>query len=313
MLVSMPIKTTAQAIREATAQLLKESKDYYVIGEGVCDPKGAFGTTLNLHREFPGRVFEMPVSENGMTGVCIGTAVAGMRPIMVHMRVDFLLYAADQIINNAAKWWTMFGGRAGKCPMVIRAVMGRGWGQGAQHSQRLETFFAMIPGLRVVCPSNAHDAKGLLIKASRGNYPVLFLEHRWIHEITSDVPDQTYEVGFEPKIVRRGQENCCLVAWGYMVHECLKAAEFLQQQGIDVNVIDARGPVTNPDDHYILISENSGCPPSPHLSMYHYPDVVWIMSKVGRKLNRSIDFEAARQYVESRPHDVPNPDFRGPF
>jgi pyruvate/2-oxoglutarate/acetoin dehydrogenase E1 component len=309
----MPSKilNTAEAIREATAQLLEESPDYYVIGEGITDPKGAFKTTINLHKEFPGRVFDMPVSENGMTGVCIGSAVAGMRPIMVHMRADFLLYAADQIINNAAKWFQMFGGRGGHVPMVIRAVIGRGWGQGVQHSQHLENLFAAIPGLKVVCPSNAYDAKGLLITAARSENPVMFFEHRWIHDLQCEVPDEMYEIPFEPTIVRAGTD-LVITAWGYMVHECMKAADFLSKQGIEVAVVDSRGPC-GPGENYIVIREESCCPPAPALSRYFYPGIVRIMLEVGDVLGKKIELTEAVAYEAGRPHDVPNPDFRGPF
>lgn len=306
------ILTTSEAIREATAQLLEESPNYYVIGEGITDPKGAFQTTINLHKEYPGRVFDMPISENGMTGVCIGSAISGMRPIMVHMRADFLLYAADQIINNAAKWWQMFGGQGGTVPLVIRAVIGRGWGQGVQHSQHLEDLFARIPGLKITCPSNAYDAKGLLIAAARDNNPVLMFEHRWIHDLKSEVPDEMYEVSLdEPKMVRFGKD-INLAAWGYMVHECMKAAEFLSKQGIEACVVDSRGPVES-FPNTLVIQEESCCPPAPSLSKYFYPSIVSIMVRVGEALNRKVILTDALTYLDERAHDVPNQDFKGPF
>lgn len=304
--------TTAEAIRQATAQLLAESPDYYVIGEGITDSKGAFKTTLNLHKEFPGRVFDMPISENGLTGVCIGTAVAGMRPMMVHMRADFLLYAADQIINNAAKWHAMFGGRGGKVPMVIRAVVGRGWGQGVQHSQHLESLFSGIPGLNVVCPSNAYDAKGMLIRAMRSNNPTLFFEHRWIHDLQCEVPDEMYEVSCSDIEVVQSGGPLLVVSWGYMVHECKKAAEFLLKQHINPTFINSNGPVDDGPNR-IVIREDSCCPPSPALSKDFYPNTVSIMRRIGEKLGREIDLREAEAYVAGRPHDVPNPDFKGPF
>lgn len=305
----MPIKTTVEAIREATAQLLESSSDYFVIGEGVPDPKACFGSTKDLHKDFPGRIFDMPVSENGMTGVCIGAALGGMRPIMVHMRIDFLLYAADQIINNAAKWHAIFGGQQ-SVPMVIRAVLGRGWGQGLQHSQRLEKMFASIPGLKVVCPSNAYDAKGLLIAAARDNNPVLYFDHRWIHEMKSEVPDEMYEIAIgEPKVLRDGVIP--VTAWGYMVHEVMKAAEFLDKQGIEIQVIDSRGPIDGSAG--LVIEELSMCPPSPGASRGFYPTPVSIMTEVGQRLGVPVDTTAAELYVNSKPHDTPNEDFRGPF
>src|SRR3990167_3336413 len=167
-----------QAILEATTQLMESNPDVYVIGLGAPDPKGLFGTTMGLEEKFgPNRVMDMPASENAMTGIVIGSALMGMRPIMTHQRVDFSLLALDQLINNAAKWHYMFGGK-GSVPMVVRMFIGRGWGQGPQHSQTLHSIFAHIPGLKVVMPSNPQDAKGLFISSVQDNNPVIFLEHR---------------------------------------------------------------------------------------------------------------------------------------
>lgn len=281
----MPIKSTVEALNEATEQLLRESDKVFLIGEGVPDPKGCFGSTTGLKKKFPDRVFDMPVSENGMTGVCIGAAVSGMRPMMVHMRADFLLYAADQIINNAAKWWGMFGGQGGSCPLVIRAVVGRGWGQGLQHSQHLEKMFSEIEGLTVLCPSNAYDAKGMLIWASRQKNPVLFFEHRWIHELKCEVPDEMYEVKPEPVRVIGGALQSVLT-YGYLVHEAVEA----YKNNPIFEVWDMRGPKG------ATWVEKSCCPPSPHLSKGFYPTA----QNLGAP-------------PSDKPHDIPNPDFRGPF
>jgi pyruvate dehydrogenase E1 component beta subunit len=284
----VPIKTTAEAIREAQEQLLAQDGDVFIIGEGVND-QGAFGTTKDLKERFPRRVLEMPVSENGMTGVCIGAAVSGMRPIMIHMRADFLLYAADQIINNAAKWWGMFGGKAGTCPLVIRAIIGRGWGQGMQHSQHLEKLFSEIQGLTVVCPSNAKDAKGLLIWASRQNHPVLFFEHRWIHELKCEVPDEMYETPPYPTLVadttKKGQGKT-IRTYGYLVHEAIKAS-----QHTELIVWDTMSPKSA---NWV---EQSCCPPSPGLSKGFYPEA------------HDLCFTIPRH----EPNDVPNKEFVGPF
>lgn len=310
----MPIRTTAEAIREATVHILSEHPDAYVIGEGVNDPKGAFGTTKDLKFEFPGRIWEMPVSENALTGMCIGSAIAGMRPIMVHMRADFLLYAMDQLVNNAAKWHQMFGGRGGSVPLIIRAVVGRGWGGGLQHTQHLESLFAAIPGLLVMCPSNARDAKGMLIHAARQNNPVLFFEHRWIHELKCEVPEIAYEVSGPAMVVMGRRSHGTLAAWGYMVHECVKAAEFLQKQGFFPEVLDLRGAVPgNRASDYILVKERSGCPSSPYLSRGFYPNVVSIMQDVAAYLCTKIDTSEAEEYLKNKPLDVPNKDFIGPF
>jgi pyruvate/2-oxoglutarate/acetoin dehydrogenase E1 component len=284
----VPIKTVAEAIREAQYQLLTSDPNVFLIGEGVND-QGAFGTTKGLKDGFPGRVLEMPVSENGMTGVCIGAAVIGLRPIMIHMRADFLLYAADQIINNAAKWHMMFGGKAGNCPLVIRAIIGRGWGQGLQHSQHLEKMFSEIPGLTVVCPSDAYNAKGLLIWAARQKNPVLYFEHRWIHGLKCEVPEQMYEVRPEPVRLKRSKniEATVIKTYGYLVHEALRAAD----KDPSIEVWDMCGPK---DANWV---EKSCCPPSPHLSKEFYPEAHDLCSDIPR----------------NTPHDVPNKDFVGPF
>src|SRR3989344_1474080 len=184
----------AQAIREALDQSLAKDPRVFVVGEGVPDPKGVFGTSIGLREKYgKNRVWDMPVAENGMTGACIGAAISGMRPVLVHQRLDFALLSLDQIIKNAAKWFYMFGGQQ-SVPLVIRMVIGHGWGQGAQHSQNLQALFAHIPGLKVVMPATAHDAKGLLVASVRDNNPVIFLEHRWVHGVRGPVPEELYEI-----------------------------------------------------------------------------------------------------------------------
>ncbi len=232
--------THAQAIREALEQVMEKDSSVILIGEGVPDPKGIFGTTLGLQQKFgPERVMDMPVSENGMTGVCIGAAITGLRPVLVHQRIDFSLLSLDQIINNAAKWHYMFGGQQ-SVPLVIRMIVGHGWGQGAQHSQHLQAIFAHIPGLKVVMPSTAYDAKGLLISSIKDNNPVMFIEHRWLHNTSSKVPPEMYEIPLgKGKVVREG-DDCTIVASSYMTIEALRAADFLKERGISVEVIDLR-------------------------------------------------------------------------
>src|SRR5579872_1970482 len=183
-----------EAILEATDQIMELDPRVYLMGLGAPDPKGIFGTTSGLGKKYgPNRVMDMPTSENAMTGIAIGSAIEGMRPIMTHQRVDFFLLALDQLINNGAKWHYMFGGQM-KVPLVIRLIIGRGWGQGPQHSQSLQSFFAHIPGLKVVMPSNPYDAKGLLISAIEDDNPVVYLEHRWLHGIFGEVPKEIYRI-----------------------------------------------------------------------------------------------------------------------
>jgi pyruvate dehydrogenase E1 component beta subunit len=193
---------------------------------------------------------DMPVAENAMTGVAIGSALVGLRPIMTHQRVDFMLLSLDQIINNAAKWHYMFGGKM-KVPLVIRLIIGRGWGQGPQHSQSLQALFAHIPGLKVVMPTTPYDAKGLLISAVEDDNPVIYLEHRWLHNIFGPVPEKMYRVPIgQGKVMREGSQ-VSIVANSYMSIESLKAAEMLEKDGISAEVVDLR--TIKPLDEKLII------------------------------------------------------------
>lgn len=227
----------AQAILEATDQCMAEDSSVYIMGLGVTDPKGIFGTTLGLEAKYGKRVLDMPVAENGMTGVAIGSALIGMRPIMTHQRIDFMLLSFDQLINNAAKWHFMFGGQM-KVPLVIRLIIGRGWGQGPQHSQSLQAIFAHIPGLKVVMPSTPFDAKGLLIAAIKDDNPVIYIEHRWLHGISGQVPDEMYTVPIGKARKVRDGRDITITSSSYTTLEALRAAEILENENIKTEVID---------------------------------------------------------------------------
>jgi acetoin:2,6-dichlorophenolindophenol oxidoreductase subunit beta len=188
----------------------------------------------------------MPVAENAMTGVALGSCLVGMRPIMTHMRLEFAMTAMDQICNQAAKWHYMFGGQS-KVPMTLRMIIGRGWGQGPQHSQSLHAWFAHIPGLKVVMPSTPHDAKGLLIASIEDDNPVVFFEHRWLHNIHGPVPEGHYTVPLgEPRIVTEGVD-VTIVACSYATLDAIKAARLLERDGIKPEIIDLRTLVPRKD------------------------------------------------------------------
>lgn len=230
----------AQAIREALDICLEKDQNVYIMGLGVDDPKTIFGTTAGLAEKYGSkRVWEPPVSENGFTGIAIGTAVTGMRPVLIHQRIDFAILSLDQIINNAAKWYYMYGG-AVPVPLTIRMIIGRGWGQGPQHSQNLHALFMQIPGLKVVMPFSPYDMKGLLISSIADNNPVIFIEHRWVHYLHGNVSEGDYSVPIgKAKTVREGKD-VTVVSASYMVLECIKAANTLAKVGIEAEIIDLR-------------------------------------------------------------------------
>ncbi|OFZ67833.1 MAG: acetoin dehydrogenase [Betaproteobacteria bacterium RBG_16_56_24] len=236
-----PDITFAEAIREGLDQAMEKDARVIVIGEGVPDPKAIFNTTAGLRDKYGNRrVFDMPLSENGMTGICIGAALSGLRPVMVHQRVDFALLAMDQLINNAAKWHYMFDGKA-SVPLVVRMIVGRGWGQGPQHSQSLQAMFAQAPGIKVIMPTTAYDAKGMMISAIEDNNPVLFIEHRWLHQIKDNVPEEYYRVPLgQAKVLHEG-DAVTVAAFSYMAVEALIAAKALKSaMGIGIDVLDMR-------------------------------------------------------------------------
>lgn len=235
-------KTTyTKAIKEALDVSMECDDSVILIGEGVPDPKAIFGTTHNLREKYgPKRVFDMPLSENAVTGICIGAALTGMRPVLVHQRIDFSLLAMDQLVNNGAKWHYMFNGKA-SVPLVIRMVIGRGWGQGPQHSQSLQSMFAQVPGLKVVMPTTPYDAKGMLISAIEDNNPVVFIEHRWLQHLEDHVPADKYSVPLNEARKLFEGNAATVAAFSYAAIEALSAAKALAKaMGIYIDVLDMR-------------------------------------------------------------------------
>jgi len=226
------------AINEALHQVMAADKSVFLIGQGVKSP-WYVGNTANglLERFGEGRVIDTPVSENAMTGAAVGAAISGMRPVVVHPRMDFMLYAMDPIINEAANWHYMTGGRA-SVPMVIWGIVNRGGEQAAQHSQALHGMFAHVPGLKVVMPSTPYDAKGLLISAIKDDNPVVFIDERWLYDTEGEVPRAMYTVPIGKAKIRRRGRDVTVVATSYLVKEAMKAAEVLSGQGVDAEIVD---------------------------------------------------------------------------
>ncbi len=232
--------TYGAAIREALMVAMELDPLVICYGLGADDPKGVFGTTVGLQARFgAARVFDIPTSENAMTGVAIGAALNGIRPVMTHQRLDFFLLAMDQLVNNAAKWRYMFGGQA-SVPITIRLILGRGWGQGPTHAQNLQAWFAHVPGLKVVMPTTPADAKGLLLSSIFDPDPVVFLEQRWLHNLRGEVPrgDVRVPIG-EARHVRNGSD-VTILCHSYGTVEVLHAVEVLDAEGISCDVIDLR-------------------------------------------------------------------------
>jgi len=229
-----------EAVREGLAQALAQDPRVFVMGQGVDDPGGMFGTTRGLHKEFgEGRVFDTPLAEAALTGVAVGAAIAGMRPVYFHNRPDFLFLAMDQLANHAAKWYYMFGGQV-NVPLVIWSCIGRGWGSAAQHSQALQGVFMHIPGLKLIMPSTCFDAKGLLIAAIGDPNPVIILEHRFNFKQQGVVPEEMYGVPIGKGVVRRPGKDVTVVAISHLVLEAFNAAQELAAEGLEVEVIDPR-------------------------------------------------------------------------
>lgn len=232
------ILTYLEAIREALDQEMERDPSVMVMGLGVDDPKRILGTTGGLLEKYgPQRLFDTPLAEDGMTGVAIGAALAGLRPVHVHIRMDFLLLTMNQLVNMAAKMCHMYAG-ALSVPLVVRSIIGKSWGQGAQHSQSIYPLFMNIPGIKITAPSTPHDAKGCLIESIRDNNPVLFIEHRMLYYQKGSVPVEPYTVPFgKARFLTQGSD-VTLVGISQMAMECLRARQYLLEAGIQAEVID---------------------------------------------------------------------------
>jgi pyruvate dehydrogenase E1 component beta subunit len=230
----------AAAINAAHRQAMELNDRVFVFGIGADGPTGIFGTTVGLVEKFGSRrVFDTPIAEQGLTALAAGAANGGLRPVLVHQRVDFMLYSVDQIVNWIALWRFVSGGKA-RMPLTIRGIVGKGWGQGPQHSKSLHSWFGHIPGLQVVMPGSPADAKGLLLSAIMSDDPTIVIEGRSLYSMQEDVPDEPYFIRIGKAFVRRPGRDVTLVTFGSMVPAALEAADRLAADGIDIEVVDLR-------------------------------------------------------------------------
>lgn len=232
--------TFAEAIREAMTQEMRRDEDVFLIGEDIGVYGGAFGVTLGMIDEFgEERIRETPISEAAIVGASVGAASTGMRPVAEIMFSDFTAVAFDQIVNQAAKMRYQFGGQA-KVPMVLRTPAGSGTGAAAQHSQSPEAWFCHVPGLKVVAPATPYDAKGLLISAIREDNPVIFFEQKLLYRQKGPVPEAPYTIPIGEADCKRAGEDLTIITYGRMLHLCLRVAEALAEEGIDIEIWDPR-------------------------------------------------------------------------
>ena len=283
--------------------MMAGDESVFIIGQGVKSPWYVGQTATGLLKRFGSdRVIDTPVSENAMTGAAVGAALAGMRSVVVHPRMDFMFYAMDPIINEAANWYYMNGGKL-PVPVVIWGIINRGGEQAAQHSQALHTLFSHIPGLKVVMPSTPYDAKGLMISSIKDDNPVIFIDDRWLHDIEDVVPEEIYEVPIGLGAVKREGKDVTLVAVSYMVRLAMEASEDLAKDGIDVEVLDLRS--IKPLDKPLLLE-----------SVYKtgrlvVADVGWKTYGMAAEI-ASIVFEEAFDYIKSPAVRVALPDVPAP-
>lgn len=256
-----------QAINEALAQEMRRDSSVFIMGEDVAGGAGApgendawggvLGVTKGLYDQFPGRVLDTPLSEIGYVGAAVGAATCGVRPVCELMFVDFAGCCLDQILNQAAKFRYMFGGKA-STPLVIRTMVGAGLRAAAQHSQMLTSLWTHIPGLKVVCPSSPYDAKGLLIQAIRDNDPVIFCEHKLLYSMQGEVPEELYTIPFGEANFLRDGKDVTLVSYGRTVNTVMDAARSLAGRGIDCEVIDLRTTSPLDEDSILESVEKTG-------------------------------------------------------
>jgi pyruvate dehydrogenase E1 component beta subunit len=297
-----------EALSEGLVSAMESDDSIFVTGIAVDYPSGMFGSTSEAFKRFgPTRVFDAPAMENALTGIAIGAAAMGKRPVIVHPRVDFMFLAFDQLINLAAKWRYMFAGNAGNVPIVVRAVIGKGWGQGATHSQSVHSVLGHFPGLHVVMPATPKSALELTLAALKGNTPTIILEHRSLYDVEGEVPNEVVpaQVG-QAEVLRKGND-ITIVATSLMVQESLKAADYLATKNISAEIIDPRW-IRPLDEETILTSvQKTGRLVAVDVSWELYGFASEVSALVAEKAFKSLKAPVIRISVANTPAPVSKP------
>ena len=295
-------KTFAECIDDTFLKIFKKDQKVIMMGLGVNDPKKIFNTTNKVSEKFPNRVFDVPISENSISGIAIGCSLNNLKPILTHQRLDFSLLTLDQIINQAAKWYYMFDGTK-NVPIVIRLIVGRGWGQGPQHSQSLHSFFSHIPGLKVVMPSTNSSAISLLQASILDPNPVIFIEHRWLHSLkfNNSIRGKIEKLG-KAKILKKGKD-ITIVTCSYMTIEVLRIKNYLKKNNIDFEHIDLQ--TISPLDVKSILKSVSKTKRILVLDTGHKSFGISseIISKVSEKLGKKLKYNPERIALP----DIPTP------
>jgi acetoin:2,6-dichlorophenolindophenol oxidoreductase subunit beta len=291
------------ALNEALHQMMESDPSVFLIGQGVKSPWYVGNTAQGLLERFgETRVIDTPVSENAVTGAAVGAAIAGMRPVVVHPRMDFMFYAFDPIINEAANWYYMNGGKA-SVPVVIWGIINRGGEQAAQHSQALHALFAHVPGLKVVMPATPYDAKGLMIAAIRDPNPVVYIDDRLLYRQEGEVPEEIYEVQIGKGNILKEGRDVTVVAVSFMVSEAQKAVAELAVEGIDAELLDLR--TVKPLDEELLLASVK------KTGRLVVADVGWKTCSVAAEVSALVS-ENAFEYLKAPIRRVTLPDCPAP-
>lgn len=300
----MAIKTFREVIAEAMSEEMRRDESVYLMGEEVAEYNGAYKASKGMLDEFGAeRVIDTPIAELGFSGIAVGSAMNGNRPIVEYMTFNFSLVSIDQIINNAAKMRQMSGGQW-NIPIVFRGPTASAGQLGATHSQAFESWYANTPGLKVIVPSNPYDAKGLLKSAIRDNDPVIFMESEQMYGDKMEIPDSEYLIPIGLADIKREGKDCTIVSFGKIIKEAYKAAEILEEDGIDVEIIDLR--TIRPMDYESIIKSVK------KTNRLVILEEAWPFASVSSEITYMVQ-QKAFDYLDAPIQRISTPDTPAPF